>query len=286
MGINLEVLELSSLEIVERNLKYMILESLKGKEIFVGRESGIDRLLVYLSINGQIKAFQIGNSGSVPKSVSRAIPNQNKAHISIKIDDTGNIIVSNSKPENVTFVNGSQIVFKRISENDNVELGADHYLLPLQDLLDKSSQLTTSQLQNSTTYNISHLEKIWNDYHEADLAIKDKQHKMGLQQRIPIFFTIGAGALTSVAWSLGWGEWIRIVSICLTGIGLLLMIYFFIQSSKFNPVRELDKLRETFQRKYICPNPECKRFLGNYSYSMMKNQFKMECPFCHSRFKE
>ena len=102
---------------------------------------------------------------------------------------------------------------------------------------------------------------------------------MGLQQRIPIFFTIGAGALTSVAWSLGWGEWIIIVSICLTGIGLLLMIYFFIQSSKFNPVREIDKLREDFQSKYVCQNPECKRFLGNYSYSMMKNQYKMERPF-------
>ena len=259
-------------------------DTLYEKEIFVGRESGTDRLLVYLSINGQIKAFQIGNPGNVPKSVSRAIPNQNKAHISIKIDNNGNFIVTNLKPENVTFVNGSQIVSKRISEIDNVELGADHYLLPLQDLLAKASQLTTSQLQNSTSYNISHLEKIWNDYHEGDLNIKDKHHKMGLQQRIPIFFTIGAGALTSVAWSLGWGEWIRIVSICLTGIGLLLMIYFFFQSSKFNPAREADKLKEEFQNKYRCPNPNCKRFLGFYSYSMLKDQYHNECPFCKSKF--
>ena len=109
---------------------------------------------------------------------------------------------------------------------------------------------------------------------------------MGIQQRIPIFFTIGAGALTSVAWSLGWGEWIRIVSICLTGIGLLLMIYFFIQSSKFNPVREADKLREDFQSKYICPNPECKCFLGFQPYPMMKNQIKMICPYCKSKFED
>ena len=269
----------------------MIPDSLNGKEIFVGRESGTDRLLVYLSINGQVKAFQLGNHGSVPKSVSRAIPNQGKAHLSIKIDSNDNIIISNLKPENVTFVNGSQIVSKRISENDNVELGADHYQLPLNILLQLAQKLCQSPEPNNAlkpkdkTFNISHLEKVWNDYHEGDLAIKDKQHKMGLQQRIPIFFTIGAGALTSVAWSLGWREWIRIVSICLTGIGLLLMIYFFIQSSKFNPVREADKLREDFQSKYICPNPECRRFLGNYSYSMMKNQFKMECPFCKSKFE-
>ena len=98
----------------------MIAEFLKGIEIFVGRESGTDRVLVYLSINGQIKAFQLGNPGSVPKFVSRAIPNQNKAHLSIRIDDNGEIIVSNLKPENVTFVNGSQIVSKRISEDDTV----------------------------------------------------------------------------------------------------------------------------------------------------------------------
>ena len=270
----------------------MIPESLKGKEILIGRESGTDRLLAYLSIKGQIKAFQIGNPGSVPKSVSRAIPNQNKAHLSIKIVHNGNLITSNLKPENVTFVNGSQIISKRISENDSIELGADHYKLPLSTLVQAVQKIDHSIGSNPTpkpevkTFNISHLEKVWNDYHEGDLAIKDKQHKMGLQQRIPIFFTFGAGALTSVAWSLGWGEWIRIVSICLTGIGLLLMIYFFIQSSKFNPVREADKLREDFQSKYICPNQECKRFLGNYSYSMMKNQFKMECPFCKSKFEE
>lgn len=270
----------------------MKMESLKGKEIFVGRESGTDKILVYLPINGQIKVFQIGNPGSVPKSVSRAIPTQSKAHISIKIDDSGNIIVSNLKPENVTFVNGSQIVSKRISEKDNIELGAEHYQLPLSNLIQSALKVfqslapTPTPKQEVKTFTISHLEKVWNDYHERDLAIKDKQHKMGLQQRIPIFFTIGAGALTSVAWSLGWGEWIRIVSICLTGIGLLLMIYFFMASSKFNPAREVDKLREDFQTKYICPNPDCKRFIGNYSYSMMKNQFKMECPYCKSKYQE
>lgn len=270
----------------------MIPDSLKGKEIFVGRESGTDRLLVYLSINGQVKVFKLGNPGSVPKSVSRAIPNQNKAHLSIKIDDNGHIIVTNLKPENVTFVNGSQIVSKRILENDKIELGVDRFQLPLNVLIQSAQKVFQSAEPNAVskpevkTFNISHLEKVWNDYHEGDLAIKDKQHKMGLQQRIPIFFTIGAGALTSVAWSLGWGEWIRVVSICLTGIGLLLMIYFYIQSSKFNPIREADKLREDFQSKYICPNPECHRFLGNYSYSMMKNQFKMECPYCKSKFND
>lgn len=263
----------------------MDLNALKGKTINVGRESGTDSLLVYLSINGKVKAFQIGNPGSVPKSVSRAIPNQNKAHLSIKIDGNGNIIVSNLKPENVTFINGSQIVSKKISDIDNIELGTDRYPLPLQELLVKVSKLATdTSRQTPETFNISHLERIWDEYHEGELEISDKQHKLGLKQRLPFFFTLGAGALTSVAWSLGWGEWIKVVSICLTAIGLILSIYFFIESSKFNPRRETDKLREDFQNRYVCPNPKCGRFLGNYKYSMMKNQYKMQCPFCKSSF--
>lgn len=268
-----------------------ILEKLKGREIFIGRESGTDQLFVFFTLNGQVKAFHLGSHRSVPKSVSRAIPDQHKAHLSIKIDNSGNIIATNLKSENSTFVNGSQIVSKRISTNDNIQLGPDHYSLHLKEILTKTSQLQNTLSGNSPsgsskTFNISHLEKIWNDYHEGDLMIADKQHKIGLQQRIPIFFTIGAGALTSVAWSLGWGEWIKIVSICLTGIGIVLMAYFFLQSSKFNPRREMDKLREDFQSKYICPNPECRRFLNNYSYSMMKNQYKMQCPYCKSKFEE
>lgn len=263
---------------------------LKGNSFNIGRESKTDRLYVYFSINGQTKGLAIGNAGSVPKSVSRAIPSQNKAHASLKIDESGHIVLTNLKEENVTFVNGTLIVSKRISENDDIELGTDHYTLPLNQIIDEICKLAQSRQPSSKpenkTFSISHLERIWNDYHEGDLAIKDKQHIMGLQQRIPIFFTIGAGALTSVAWSLGWGEWIRIVSISLTGIGLLLMIYLFLQSSKFNPARETDKIKEDFQSKYRCPNPDCKRFLGYYSYSMLKDQYHYECPFCHCKFKD
>lgn len=271
----------------------MDLTPLKGYTIYIGRESGTDKLLAYYIDKGQINNVSIGQEGIVPHSVSRALPSQQKAHVSIEFGNNGDLTIKNLKPENITLVNSSPIISKKISTTDKVELGADHFNLPLElvitSLLQKTSSqspLKSNQQKELKTYNISHLKRVWDNYHERDLEIADKQHKIGLQQRIPIFFTIGAGALTSVAWSLGWGEWIKIVSICLTGIGIFLMAYFFMQSSKFNPKRETDKLREDFQSRYICPNPDCRRFLGNYSYSMMKNQYKMECPYCKSKFKE
>lgn len=271
----------------------MDLTSLKGLTIYIGRESGTDKLLTYTIQNGQTTSVSVGQEGIVPHSVSRALPTQQKAHVSIVIDNSGDLTLKNLKSENITLVNGSPIISKRISISDKIELGADHFIIPLELVLNslsmKFSNTVSSQIHQKKeirTYKISHLKRVWDNYHEGDLEIADKQHKIGLQQRIPIFFTIGAGALTSVAWSLGWGEWIKIVSICLTAIGIFLMAYFFMQSSKFNPRRETDKLREDFQSKYICPNPECKRFLGNYSYTMMKNQYKMECPYCKSKFTE
>lgn len=269
---------------------------LKGKTIYIGRNNGDNKLFAYLLINNQPKGATFGSVGSVPTSVSRAIPSQSKAHASIDIDSSGKISVKNLNPSNVTFVNGSPVMSKLITDNDKVELGSERYEVPMERVLKavtqivKTLQPTQSQQKQSQqqqlTFNISHLERVWNDYHEGSLAIRDKQHKMGLQQRIPMFFTLGSGALTSVAYSLGWGEWIKIVSICMTAIGFILMIYFFLESSKFKPAREEDIIREEFQKRYRCPNPACRRFLGQQSYSMMKDQYNMQCPGCKSKFIE
>ena len=261
----------------------MISDSLKGKEIFVGRESGTDRLLVYLSLNGQIRAFQIGNPGSVPKSVSRSIPTQNKAHLSIKLDNNGNIIVSNLKPENVTFVNGSQIVSKRISENDNIELGAEHYQLPLNTLIRSAQKLFQSAEAKPTpkpggkTFKISHLEKVWNEYKSGQKEIKDKQKKINLVRSGCGIFTMCAMPTIFFLGPIGY---------VLTGIGVLGNIYSFVGVKRSDPQEEMEKLTDKLQETDVCPNPDCGRFLGNYKYSLMKNQYKMQCPYCKSKFEE
>ena len=261
----------------------MDLNALKGKTIYVGRESGTDRLLVYLPINGKIKAFQIGNPGSVPKSVSRAIPNQNKAHLSIKIDGNGNIIVSNLKPENVTFVNGSQIVSKKISDIDNIELGTDHYPLPLQDLLAKVSKLTTDTLrQTPETFNISHLERVWNEYHEGQKGIKNKQKKINLVRSGCGIFTMCAMPTIFFLNPLGLAAW----GYALTGIGIVGNVYSFLGLRKNDPEEEKEKLLGKLEREYICPNPQCNRYFGQLKYSLLKSQHKMQCPYCKSKFEE
>ena len=87
-------------------------------ELIIGREAGASRLRI--SINNQDRFW--GNANSVPKSVSRQ-------HCKVVTDDKGGYIITNLKPENVTYVNGVQIESKHISGKDRIELGADRYFM-------------------------------------------------------------------------------------------------------------------------------------------------------------
>lgn len=220
----------------------------------------------------------IGKQGNQKMPISD--PTVSRKHCKVTVNSDGTYTIANLSTTSFTKVDGRDIIKTQATLDSEIQLGPI-FKARLRDLID-----VPKENPRQKEFSISHLEKIWEDYHEADLALKDKQHKMSLYQRIPVFFTIGAGALTSVSWSLGWGEWIKILSICFTVTGFLLMIYFFKQASKFNPARESDKLQQDFQNNYHCPNPECHRFLGNYSYTIMKNQYKMSCPYCKCKYTE
>mgnify|MGYP000563520456 CR=1 FL=1 len=79
-------------------------------ELIIGREAGASRLRI--SINNQDRFW--GNANSVPKSVSRQ-------HCKVVTDDKGGYIITNLKPENVTYVNGVQIESKHISGKDRID---------------------------------------------------------------------------------------------------------------------------------------------------------------------
>lgn len=89
------------------------MERLKGKTILVGKEPGQGRLLVAVLETG--KAAAIGSPGCVPNSVSRCKPADGVAHVKITIDQSENMVLTNMKPQNVTFINGTEIVSKHVT---------------------------------------------------------------------------------------------------------------------------------------------------------------------------
>ena len=84
-----------------------VLDNLRGKTILIGKEPGNGRLLISVNIKGQVKNTTLGEMGCVPSCVSRCIPSDGVAHCKIDIDISGNITLTNAKPQNTTCVNAT-----------------------------------------------------------------------------------------------------------------------------------------------------------------------------------
>lgn len=279
------------------------MNGLKGKTILVGKEPGNGRLLV--AIQGLGKSAAIGLPGSVPACVSRCKPTEGVAHVKISVDSSGNMIMTNMKPRNVTFVNGSEIVSKRVSLGNIVELGKDHFAVNLPMVIDTAKKIVEvsgskpsvqpSQPSPATyekKYSISHLEYVWNDFHDKGLEIRKRQREQGLMSRIPMFFTMGGSALSfGLSFVFGEGnkdaqEIAQIVSGIFLFVGIVIMFYSFLKSKNDTSIEDLENITEDFQNRYVCPNPECNKFLGNLSYRLLKKQYSMHCPYCKCEFVE
>ena len=145
------------------------MERLKGKTILIGKEPGQGRLLVAIQGNG--KSAAIGAPGSVPACVSRCKPSEGVAHAKITVDQTGNMTITNMKPQNVTFVNGSEIASKRVSSSNTVELGKDRFSINLPVVIETAKKIVTvvgpqpPQPPTNPTkkFNISHLKRVWDN---------------------------------------------------------------------------------------------------------------------------
>ena len=120
------------------------IDVLKGKTILVGKEPRNGRLFVSVKVKGQPKTAAIGEMNSVPNSVSRCKPAEDTAHCKIEVDNSGNVIVSNLKPQNVTYVNGVEIVSKSVKPNGFIELGKDRFSVGVSTILETASKIVVS----------------------------------------------------------------------------------------------------------------------------------------------
>ena len=134
-------------------------------EIIIGRDQQTRQLCVIKDGNSKL----CGQPGSVPMDVSRH-------HISLKPADNGKWQIKNLNERNVTFVNGLAIESKVISEKDKVELGNSHYLLSWNALQEPKEE----------TIDIRPLKKVWDNYQQRNLSIREKQKNMGLIASIPL----------------------------------------------------------------------------------------------------
>ena len=260
------------------------IDILKGKTILVGKEPSNGRLFVSVRINGQPKTAAIGEMNSVPNCVSRCKPAENTAHCKIEVDNSGSIIVTNLKPQNVTYVNGVEIASKKVNQNGMIELGKDHYPVSVDTIIQTASKIVLSVCPPPPTspeeYSIKHLKLVWDEYNGKLREIKIRQRNIGLLSSIPMAFSMLGGLIAGVA------PEIREYALFLTGIALFIMLIGFYMRFTDKSIEETDKTTEEFQRKYVCPNKKkpCNHFLGNVPYNILRQNTK--CPYCGCGFNE
>ncbi len=258
------------------------MEKLKGKTILIGKEPGQGCLMV--AVSGTGKSGTVGTAGSVPGCVSRCKPMEGVGHAAILVDASGNMTLKNVKSQNITYVNGMEIVSKRIGPADRIELGKDRFGINLPAVLDTARKLVSSTsgtngggTGETKTFNIAHLEMVWNDYHDALRDLREKQKRVNLIRTGCGIFTMCAMPCIFLFGPVGY---------ILTGVGIIGNIYSFIGLKNDNTADEQERITEKFQERYACPNPECNKFLGNLSYKLFKKQYSMHCPYCKCEYVE
>lgn len=225
-------------------------------EIIIGRDQQTRKLSVVK--DGSSKLY--GQPDSVPMDVSRH-------HISLQPVGDGKWQIKNLNERNVTFVNGIAVENKTISENDKVELGNSHYLF-------QWAALSEPKVE---TIDIRSLKKIWDDYQQNDIAIRNRQKNNGLLASVPLGFSMLGGIIAGVA------PEIRGVALVFTGIAFILFIYGLYRRSQDNSTVELKRLQDDFDKKWVCP--KCKHPLTCFrSYTILSQSDS--CPYCKTNYKK
>lgn len=254
-------------------------ESLRGKTLFIGKEQTQGRLAVFMEQNGKPLMALSGLPGSVPNSVSRCKPAEKMAHCKIDVDRRGNLLLTNLKPQNVTYVNGVEVLSKKISLDSKIELGRDHFQLDILNILDIATKLMP------IIYSIRPLERVWNDYEQKTYGLKRKQRSLAnlksLYMPCVILSTLSGvivrylGADNNVA---------NAFSYVFYGIAAVIMFYGLYKSWTDKSLEEGKKITDEFQRDYVCPNPECRHYLNMQSYQVLRQNKK--CPYCGCLWNE
>lgn len=250
------------------------------RQILIGKEPGLGRLLVAV-VGGKTAA--IGTSGCVPNSVSRCKVAEGVAHAKIVIDQKGDMVLTNMKAQNVTFVNGSEIVSKRILPSYIVELGKDRFNINLSVVIETAKKLIDAIPGSKKKYDISHLDRVWKTYEKEMDRIAFQQQEAGKKRMLPIMVGSLSGAASPILAAL---VAVNILYITVPLAAVSFGLYFIIYRKKDTSYQERKDATKKFTDEYVCPNPSCKKFLGNISYNLMKKQYSMQCPHCRCEFTE
>lgn len=253
--------------------------ALYGATLFIGRNPQGGGLRVRLERGTTRLAFTL--AAVTGQSVTRCT--DDKAHCRLTVDTAGRLSVTNLSPQNVTYVNDTEVVTKHLTTADDLTLGSDCSPVRLTELLDKAVQTLLKKAPEAAAFSLAQLEAVWDDYHRESLNLKLYQRKVGLMRSVPMMFTLGSGSITALTRVFTWPEWVFTLTIVMTISGFALMVYGFYLSVTDRSIERGEALLRRFQGEYICPNPACRHFMGMQPFHLLRQNKK--CPYCGCGYK-
>lgn len=233
-------------------------------EIIVGRKPETNQLKI--TIGKQAKVC--GTENSVPNSVSRT-------HFSLTTVEGGGFTLTNLNPANETFVNGVSVESKYVTQNDKIELGASRYVFDWGLIAEVSPVLI----------DIRPLQRVWNEYHKEKLKIQIQQGRFNAIKSLSGLLSMAA-MLAMVFESnkddSGGGVSIRMMIYGFAALFTLVAFVITFINAKKIPEQQ-DAIDRRFRKRYICPNPKCRHFMGTQPYDVLAQG--SGCPYCRAQYK-
>ena len=255
-------------------------DKLKGMTLLIGKKPVEGCLLVAFTLKGQLKTLSLGAPNSVPGSVSRCKAAEGVAHCKLAIDQNGKMVITNLKQENVTYVNGMEVQSKKVGPDSTVELGMDRYAINIGTIVENVAKAIDKVMPPPPKeYSISHLEAVWTDYDTRRTNEQLSEQKKNNLQRL-------GGILSSCGILFMFFEGMGNLRFVFTGVSVVIALVFFFRglNTSNSLLMRLKKIDEDFQQKYVCPNPDCRHYLGNKPYHLLRQD--KSCPWCKCRYVE
>ncbi len=196
-------------------------------------------------------------------------PHISRHHARLIREENGCWLLEDLNSTNGTFVNGSQVVKKRVSLKDRIQFG-ENYSTSVPEIL---------KFNNDYSEEFASLKAIYNTYIEQKVKIQSSnQFKTRLFQALPfalpgivgvIIGFLGIGSPTLLGVSL-------FITICAPTVG----IYMGAKQSAKIP-QQLQDLTNQFKIDYVCP--KCGTFLGEIPWESLAN--RKQCPVTSCKAK-
>ncbi len=196
-------------------------------------------------------------------------PHVSRHHAILRSSPEGDYILEDLSSGNGTFVNGQQILRKKITSEDAITFGGK-YTTSLSELLSAQKDNFSQEFET--------LKRVYEHYQAEKVKIQSSnQFKIRLLQSLPFALP----GIVGISLSLFGVNKILYISLLITIIGPVIGIIMGARQAAKTPA-QLQKLSDQFKIDYVCP--ECGAFLGEIPWQSLKNRKKCPNPVCKAKW--